>query len=203
MAGILKLFCSGRKKQLYDTAETTDPFSVPVLFQGSQTIEFCLLEAAPGGQFENAPWTTVSPGAYGLRIGLYLASTGAQLAFQNSWVATAENTYTGTLGLNTAAIITALTSATSANCIFEISTIDAGGAEETVYQAPVVLKKAYGIASLTIPADVTVATQDWVRSTFVQLEEDDGKKVVLSFGSFAVEIGVNADGTVALNGILL
>lgn len=203
MAGILKLFCHGRKKVLYDTATTFDLFSFPTLFQGSQTIEFCLLEAIPGGAFENAPWRFVSPGEYSLKIGLYLTATGAQLAFQNAWDVTTENTYTGALGLNTAAIVTALAASSSVPCTFEISTVDAAGNEEVIYQAGVTLKKAFGVAALTIPADVTVATQDWTRATFVQIQEDDGKKVTLRAGSFAVEIGVNPDGSVSLNGILL
>jgi len=204
MAGILKLFCDGRGKQLYGALSSSSPFALPNLIQGSQTIEFTLMESDPVGLFEGAPWSTVSPQTFQLKIGLYLVTGATQLAYQNSWVDdTNTEKKTGVLGLNTAAIISALTTATSHACIFEISIIDATGAEEVVYQTTTTLKKAYGIASLTVPADETVATQNWTRATFVAIEEDDGRRLVLKAGNFGIEIGVNEDGSVSINGILL
>lgn len=162
-------------------------------------IEYTLLRRSIEGGITE-PWERVLSADYSLRIGLFLNSDRSQLAYQTSWTKPSAFITAGVLALDTAAINTALATATEVACTLEIEIQDVNGYDHTVYRnTDITLKKAL-IASANVSEQPgqTAATQEWVKATMMPrdgrptsatpmkehfMETEDGRQVVIRVGA--------------------
>lgn len=162
----LLLFNSENDGQLYHGYNRADVFSLSTLSAGNiLTVEFTLLRAT----FSlSSPWERVAASSYSLAIGLYQASDRGELSFQDTFSNLDEYTKSGTFNLNTAAITSALTSATSVSAVMEIRVRDSSSQDHTTYRnEQITLKKQFiTAAAVTTPPGEITATQQWVKNTF-------------------------------------
>lgn len=170
--GSLRLFAVLEDKRLIYSPYGDKPYVIPRLTSGDRLdIEFTLLKYNSGPDFLTTPFELVAAASYSLRIGLFLTATPfTQLAYQTSFTVVSGNDRAreGVLALDTAAIDTALTSAESATCRFEIeATI--GSNDHTVYSNSAVTLEKAKIASGTASEQPgqTVATMEAVKNLFV------------------------------------
>jgi hypothetical protein len=152
--GLLRIFNSADDEKLFTSYLPGPDFSVKTvgeLKSGDRlTIEYTLIQR--GFNFR-IPWARVAAGTYSLRIGLFLDSDRSQLAYQNVWAEQDAWTKTGTLALDTAAAVAAVTSTPfQAATTFEIEITDANGNDRTVYREAMTLKKGLIDAAAVSPA---------------------------------------------------
>jgi len=155
-------------KTLVKHAASQDSINLPDLYQGeSPPTAFTLLQANPAGGYQS-PWSKVSPALYSLRMGLFLTSSGAQLAFQDTWTddAAAGLKY-GNFDYDSAAITTALGGNASIACTWE-SEVTTAASKIVKVQKPVTLyKQLISPTTATVAAGEVAATQAWARATMI------------------------------------
>ncbi len=163
---LLQLF-NGDDFQLHISSTTLSVANLPDLTAGEIIdIEFTLMTRTAN---DLAPWALVAPGSYSLQIGLFIASDRTQLASQNTFVDdTGASKKTGTLALDTAAIYSAIYTATQLRCVFEVRIVDAAGASYPYRNKNVLLIKPFlTTATLTVPPGETALTTSTGVALFV------------------------------------
>ena len=168
MLNLLNIFLSLDWKALVPHAGSMDKIALPAFYQGeSPTVGFTLLNLNPTGGFQS-PWSKVSPASYSLRMGLFLTSSGAQLAFQNTW---ADDSALGLkyaeLTYDSAAITAALAAASSININWEAEITNTAGSIIKIQQPGTLYKQLITPSTATVPPTDTAATQAWSRASFI------------------------------------
>lgn len=170
--GSLRLFAVLEDKKLVRNPYSDSGYTIAELTSGDRLdIQFTLLKRNAGTDHLIVPFEEVAASAYSLRVGVFLTSDGTQLAYQTSFTVVADNAYAreGVLALDTAAIATALTGATSSVVVTLEIEATIGANDHTVFRrTDVVLKEAL-IPSGTSSEQPgqTTATQEWVNAQMV------------------------------------
>ena len=148
---LLKLF-NGDDFKIYSSATALQQEQLPT-FTGSEIlpVEYTLMTRT---EDPNTPWSIVEPSGYSLSIGLFNFTDRTQLAFQNTF-SDSGSKKTGVFYLNTSPISTALTSASSVKCIFEVRIVDATGPQYPYRNTANLVKPYIDGGALVVPPTET------------------------------------------------
>ena len=148
----LNLFLDVTNKTLVRGQYNAEPFVMPKqFFESTVNVSLMLLRANPDGGLRT-PYTVVDPTGMSMTVavGSFSGTTGTKLASQNSWTI-ANSKFTGTLNLNTAQMVTAMTGNDSISKTFEI---EFGSGNDT-YQTPITISGEVITAGSPDPNDYT------------------------------------------------
>jgi hypothetical protein len=176
MSNIFRAFVHVGRQQLYANQDCTIVLALPAAWESLDKIQFELTFLS--GSI--APFERLTGGAP--RVGIWNATTGAQLAFSSSFALDpATLTYSGTLNLTHAdliAYVLALLPGVGKAATFSMKYEDELGAPATaIPQTTIYLYKALAVptATETDPGE-TAASQSWVNN--VALKVDSGDNVL-------------------------
>lgn len=173
-------------------------YTVPTLFQGDTVpLEFQLMyreERAATQLF------VVASTGYSLQV-ILVSTSGTTLAYQNTFSDDSTSQFkVGSISLNTAAIDSAITAATSGSitAYLQIKVTYTDGTTRTVYFQPTVtIQKTYLTAATTaVPPSESAATESWVIGTFFPKSGTAGGdvKIMQSSGGYQFRFFVDDDG---------
>jgi hypothetical protein len=171
----LKLFNVLENKSLVTHAQSRDTYFLPDFFDvESPTVQYTRLERNASGD-SKIPYTIVVPGAYQVKMGLFLASASTQLAFQDTFLDdSGTSSKIAQLTYDSVAIATALTGVSSVACYFEIQIIESNGDKLVSFRSNATLRKALiTSAAVTVPIGEVGASQGWAKSVFVPRDGSD------------------------------
>jgi hypothetical protein len=165
----LRLFNLLDNKSLVIHEQSRDAYNLPAFYDvESPTVQYTLLQRNASGD-SKIPNTIIVPGAYSVKMGLYLASNFTQLAFQDTFLDdSGTSSKIAQLTYDSAAITTALTGVRTAACLFEIHITESNGNKIVSLMVAATLNKALiTSAAVTVPAGEIGASQGWATSVFV------------------------------------
>jgi hypothetical protein len=130
------------------------------------------------GTAPTAVFSVVDPTGYSLKVSIGVpAATGATPAAQQTSWTVAGNYFTGSLALNTAAIVAAVSAGTA--LFFEIEVSVGGGEYQTIYQSTCTVRKEVNPTSSTAPTPAEeFYTKNEANQVFVRRAMGAGDAIV-------------------------
>lgn len=184
--------------------------TIPPVFQGN-VIDLKITVVDPTGSLSGAAYSKVALGSYGLRASIGATPTGTSggptpLALQNTFTwDSLDNSFSGSLECNTAAIDSHIGSAASAAAYFEVN-LTISGTRITILQEVFTLKAVVDEATSTAPTPTdTYLTGADSLALFVKKVGNNGEVIVLKSpgGIYGLELGVSDTGEMISNVITL